>query len=77
VQQQIFQEQKKENLKGIFNELEANSKSKNSTNVCTGRIILREIGYQLRTNMVSDKNGDLLADSQIILIGRRSSYVSY
>jgi hypothetical protein len=36
-------------------------------------IILRDIGYQIRNNMINDKNGDLLADSPNILILRRSS----
>jgi hypothetical protein len=31
------------------------------------------MGYQPRTNVVKDENGDLLADSQNILIGGRTT----
>jgi hypothetical protein len=54
-------------LKNKINELDTNSKNKNI------RDLYRDInefkkGYQPRTNMVKEENGDLLADSHSILI---------
>jgi hypothetical protein len=41
VKQHTLQEQRKENLKDVINELEANSEGKNSRDFFTCRIILR------------------------------------
>jgi hypothetical protein len=34
-------------------------------------------GYQPRSNLVKDENGDLLADSNTILIGGRATSLNY
>jgi hypothetical protein len=43
-----------------------NSKNKNIRNLCRGINTFKR-GYQPRSNLVKDENGDLLADSQNIL----------
>jgi hypothetical protein len=70
VKQQIFQKQNKEKLKGINNKLEANSKSKKAGIFVQEIIILRDSAYKIRNNITNNKNGNLLADSQNILIVR-------
>jgi hypothetical protein len=69
-----FRNKKREYLKDKVNELATNSKNKNI------RVLYRGIngfkrGYQLRNNSMKDENGDLLADSHIIL-NRWKSYFS-
>jgi hypothetical protein len=58
-----FRNKKKEYLKDMFNGIAMNSKNKNIKN--SYRIINEfNWGYQPRSNFVTYKNGDLLADSQ-------------
>jgi hypothetical protein len=69
-----FRTKKKEYLKDKINELATNSKNKKI------RDLYREIngfkrGYQPKTNLVKDENGDLLADSHNIL-NRWKNYFS-
>jgi hypothetical protein len=61
-----FRNKKREYLKGKIKELESNSKNKNI------RDLYRPInefkkGYQLRTSLIKDERGDLLADPHKIL----------
>jgi hypothetical protein len=61
-----FRNKKREYLKDKTNELRTNSENKNIRDLC------REInefkkGYQPRSNLVKDENGDLHADSHNIL----------
>jgi hypothetical protein len=65
---------KKEYLKNKSNELAKNSKNKNN------RDLYREVnefkkGYQPRSNLVKNENGDLFADTHIIL-NRWKNYFS-
>ena len=53
-------------LKAKIEELETNSKIKNTWNLYRG-IIDFEKGYQPTTNIVKDEKGDLVVDSQNIL----------
>jgi hypothetical protein len=57
---------KREYLKNEFNELETNSKNKNIIDL---HRVINEFkkGYQPRTDMVKEENGDMLADSHSIL----------
>jgi uncharacterized protein YaaR (DUF327 family) len=52
---------KREYLKGKINKLAANSKNKNIRDLCRGINEFKR-GYQHRSNLVNDENGDLLAD---------------
>jgi hypothetical protein len=63
---------KKEYLKDKINTLETKSKNKNI-------IDLNEFkrGYQPRSNLVKDENGDLFADSNIILNRWKSYFLGY
>jgi hypothetical protein len=63
-----------EYLKGKINELATNSKNKNIRDLYRGINEFKR-GYQPRTNLVKDENGDLLADSNTIL-NRWKSYFS-
>jgi hypothetical protein len=61
-----FRKKKREYQKGKINELETNNKNKNI------RDLYRDInefkkGYQPRINIIKDKNGNLLADTQNVL----------
>jgi hypothetical protein len=61
-----FRTKKREYLKYEINDLETNSKNKNIRDLC--RCINEcKTGYQPRTNLVKDENGDMLADSHSIL----------
>jgi hypothetical protein len=62
----IFRTKKREYLKNKINELETNSKNKNIRDLYRGINEFKK-GYQPRTNMVKEENGDLLADSHSIL----------
>jgi hypothetical protein len=64
-----FRDKKREYLKAKVNELATNSKNKNIRDLYRG--IKR--GYQPRSNLVKDGNGDLLADSNNI-VNRWKSY---
>ena len=64
---------KKAYLKAQFEELETNSKIKNIRDLCRGISDFKK-GYQPRTNIVKDWNGDLVADSHSILAGWRNSF---
>jgi F0F1-type ATP synthase gamma subunit len=55
-----------EYLKDKVNELTTNSKNKNILDLYRGINEFKR-SYQPRSNLVKDKNGDLLADSYIIL----------
>jgi hypothetical protein len=59
-------------LKGKINELAGNSKNKNIRDLYRGINEFKR-GYQPRSNLVKDENGDLLVDSNTIL-NRWKSY---
>jgi hypothetical protein len=61
-----FRNKKREYLKDKINELESNSKNKNTRDLYRGINEFKK-GYQPRTNLVKDKRGDLLADAHKIL----------
>jgi hypothetical protein len=61
-----FRNKKKEYLKAKINELETNSKNKNTRDLHKGINDFKK-GYQPRTNAVKDEKGDLVADSHSIL----------
>jgi hypothetical protein len=61
-----FRTKKREYLKNNINELETNSKNKNIRDLYRGINEFKK-GYQPRTNMVKEENGDLFAYSHIIL----------
>jgi hypothetical protein len=63
-----------EDLKGKINELATNSKNKNIRDLYRGINEFKR-GYQPRSNLFTDGNGDLLADSNTIL-NRWKSYFS-
>jgi hypothetical protein len=65
--QQVFMKKKKrEYLKEKINELSTKSRNKNIRHLY--RVINKfKSGYQPRSNLVKDENGDLLADSHNIL----------
>jgi hypothetical protein len=69
-----FRNRKREYLKGKINELAMNSKNKNIRDLYRGINEFKK-SYQHRSNLVSDENGDLLADSNTIL-NRWKSYFS-
>jgi hypothetical protein len=60
-------------MKEKINELATNSKNKNIRELYRGISEFKR-GYQSRSNLVMDENGDLLADSNIIY--RCKSYFS-
>jgi hypothetical protein len=60
-----FRNKKREYLKDKINELETNSKNKNIRDLYRG-INGYKRGYQPKTNLVKDENGDPLADSPYI-----------
>jgi hypothetical protein len=66
VASRYFRNKKREYQKDKINELAANSKNKNIRDLYRG-INEFERGYQPRSNLVKDENGDLLADSHNIL----------
>jgi hypothetical protein len=61
-----FRNKKREYLKGKINELATNSKNEIIRDLYRGINEFKR-GYQLRSNLVKDENGDLLADSNTIL----------
>jgi hypothetical protein len=61
-----FCTKKREYLKNKINELETKGKNKNIRDLYRGINEFKK-GYQPRTNMVKEENGDLLADSHSIL----------
>jgi hypothetical protein len=65
---------KREYLKGKINELATNSKNMNIRDLHRG-INECKSGYQPRSNLVEDENGDLLADSNSI-VNRSKCYFS-
>jgi hypothetical protein len=69
-----FRNKKREYLRGKINELATNSKNKNIRALYRG---INEFmrGYQPRSNLVKDENGDLPADYNTIL-NRWKSYFS-
>jgi hypothetical protein len=58
-----FRNKKREYLKDKINELESNSKYKNTRDLYRGINEFKK-GYQPRTNLVKEERGDLLADPQ-------------
>jgi hypothetical protein len=69
-----FRNIKREYLKDKVNELATNSKNKNIRDLYRGINEFKR-GYQLRTNLVKDENGDLLANFHNIL-NRWKNYFS-
>jgi hypothetical protein len=61
-----FRNKKREYLKDKINELETNSKNKNIRDLYGGVNEFKK-GYQPRTNLVKDEEGDLLADPHKIV----------
>jgi hypothetical protein len=61
----LFRKKGREYLKDKINELATNSKNKNITELYRG-IHEFKMGYQPRSDLVKDENGDLLADSHIL-----------
>jgi hypothetical protein len=61
-----FRRKKREYLKEKINDLETNSKNKNIRGLYRGINVCKK-GYQPGTNIVKDKNGDLVAVSHGIL----------
>jgi hypothetical protein len=68
-----FRNKKKEYLTAKINELETNSKTNNIRDLYRG-INDFQIRYQPRTNIVKDKNGDLLTDSHCSLARWRNHF---
>jgi hypothetical protein len=64
---------KKGYLKAKINELEINSKNKNIRDLYRGINEFKR-GYQPRTNVVKDENGDLVPISHSILARWRNHY---
>jgi hypothetical protein len=69
-----FRNKKREYLKDKMNEIATNSKNKNIRELYRG-INGYKRGYQPKTHLVKDENGDLLADSDNIL-NRWKNYLS-
>jgi uncharacterized protein with ParB-like and HNH nuclease domain len=69
-----FRNKKREYLKDTIDELATNSKNKNIRDLYRGINDFKR-GYQPRSNLVKDENGDLLADSHNIL-NRWKNYFS-
>jgi hypothetical protein len=69
-----FRNKKREYLRDKINELAMNSNKRNIRYLCRGINEFKR-GYQLRNNLVKDKNGDLLADSNNTL-NRWKNYYS-
>jgi hypothetical protein len=69
-----FRNNKREYLKPKSNKLAIHSKNKNIRDLYRGINYFKK-GYQPRTNLVNDENGDLLADSHNIL-NRGKNYFS-
>jgi hypothetical protein len=65
---------KREYLKDRINDLAKNSKNKNIRDLYRGINEFKK-GYQPRTNLVKNENGDLFADSPNIL-NRWKNYIS-
>jgi hypothetical protein len=61
-----FRNKKREYLRDKINELESDSKNKNTGDLYRG-INEFKLGYQPRTNLVKDERGDLLVDPHKIL----------
>jgi hypothetical protein len=64
---------KSEYVKGKINELAMNSKNKNIRDLYRGINEFKR-GYQPRSNLVKDENGDMLADSNNIVNGWKSYF---
>jgi hypothetical protein len=64
---------KKAYMKAKFEELETNSKIKNVRDLYRGINDFKK-GYQPRTNMVKDEQGDLVVDSHRIWLGGRNHF---
>jgi hypothetical protein len=61
-----FRNKKRKYLRDKINELATKSKNKNIRDLWGGIKEFKK-GYQLRSNLVNDENGDLLVDSNNIL----------
>jgi hypothetical protein len=64
---------KREYLKGKINELATNSKNKNIRDLYRGINEFKR-GYQPRSNLVKDENGDLLAESNNAINSWKNTY---
>ncbi|PSN48471.1 hypothetical protein C0J52_11717 [Blattella germanica] len=62
----FLKNKKREYLKEKINDLEINAKNRNIRELYQGIKIERE-GFQARTNIIKDENGDMLADAKSIL----------
>jgi hypothetical protein len=71
-----FRNEEREHLKDKINELATNSKIKNIRYLYR-RINYSKRGYQPKSNLVKEKNCDILAYSYNILIGGRATSASY
>jgi hypothetical protein len=69
-----FRNKKREYVKDKIYEIATNSKNKNTRNLYRGINEFKR-GYQPRSNLVKNENGDLLADSHNIL-NRWKNYCS-
>jgi hypothetical protein len=71
-----FRNKKREYLKDKINELATNSKNKNPRDLYR---VINEFkrGYQPRSNLVRDENGDLLAGSNTIVNRWNSTSLNY
>ena len=69
-----FRNKKKAYLKAKIEELETNSKIKNIKDFYRGINNFKK-GYQPKTNVVKDEEGDVVADSDSI-VARRKNYFS-
>ena len=68
-----FRNKKKAYLNAKIEELETNSKINNVRDLYRGINDFKK-GYQLRTIIVKDEKGDLVADSHSIMARRRNSF---
>jgi len=68
-----FGNKKKAYLEANFDELETNSKIKDTRDLCRGISVFKR-GYQPRNNAVKDEKGDLFTDSHSILARWRKHF---
>jgi hypothetical protein len=68
-----FRNKKRQCLRGKIDELETNSRGRNIGGLYRGMNYFKR-GYQPRSNLVKDVNGDLLADSHNIVNGWRKCF---
>jgi hypothetical protein len=76
ISDEAFQEKKREYLKDKIDELATNSRNNNIRDLYSG-ISESKRGYQPRSNLVKDENGDLLEESDKILNRWRTTSLIY